>query len=126
MANKAPEATAADTDLPKAVIKRIAKAKLEDLGDGNIQLHKDATLALAESAKVLINFITATSNDICKEKKRQTIGADDVLQALEDVDFTDLVAPLQVALDGAFVWGGGCAARGLIAAFAAASPVAPP
>jgi histone H3/H4 len=90
----------ADTDLPKAVIKRIAKAKLEALGEGNIQLHKDATLALAESAKVLINFITATSNDICKEKKRQTIGADDVLQALEDLDFDDLVAPLQVALDG--------------------------
>ncbi|GBF88092.1 DNA polymerase epsilon subunit 3 [Raphidocelis subcapitata] len=88
-----------DTDLPKAVIKRIVKTKLEALGEGNIQLHKDATLALAESAKVLINFLTVTSNDICKEKKRQTISADDVLQALEDLDFTDLVAPLQVALD---------------------------
>jgi histone H3/H4 len=90
-----------DTDLPKAVIKRIVKTKLDALGEGNIQLHKDATLALAESAKVLINFLTVTSNDICKEKKRQTISADDVLQALEDLDFSDMVAPLQVALDGA-------------------------
>jgi DNA polymerase epsilon subunit 3 len=107
MADAAPAAAtasssaAADTDLPKAVIKRIIKSKLDALGEGNIQLHKDATLALAESAKVLINFLTATSNDICKEKKRQTINADDVLQALEEVDFGDLVAPLQVALDGA-------------------------
>jgi DNA polymerase epsilon subunit 3 len=98
---EAPSGSAAgDTDLPKAVIKRIAKTKLDALGEGNVQLHKDATLALAESAKVLINFITAASNDICKEKKRQTIGADDVLQALEDLEFGDLVAPLQVALDG--------------------------
>lgn len=101
MAETAKEAPAADTDLPKAVIKRIFKSKLDALGEGNIQLHRDATLALGESAKVLINLLTATSNDICKEKKRQTIGADDVLQALEDLEFDDLVAPLQVALDGA-------------------------
>lgn len=92
--------SAVETDLPKAAIKRLAKAKIDSLGEGNVQLHKDATLALAESAKVLIAFFTATANDICKEKKRQTISADDVLQALEEVDFTDLVAPLQVALDG--------------------------
>jgi DNA polymerase epsilon subunit 3 len=90
----------ADTDLPKSVVKRIVKAKLDCLGEGNVQLHKDATLALAESAKVLITFITAASSDICKEKKRQTISADDVLAALEDLEFGDLVAPLQVALDG--------------------------
>lgn len=92
---------AADTDLPKGAVKRILKAKLDALGEGNIQLQKDATLALAESAKVLISFLTVTANDICKEKKRQTISADDVFAALDDLDFADLVAPLQVALDGA-------------------------
>ena len=92
---------AADTDLPKAAIKRIVKEKLDALGEGNIQIQKDGVLALAESAKVLITFLTATANDICKEKKRQTISADDVFAALEDLDFGDLVAPLQVALDGA-------------------------
>lgn len=40
------------------------------------------------------------ANDICRESKRQTINADDVLKALEDIEFPDFVMPLKASLDG--------------------------
>lgn len=56
-----------DTELPRALIKRIAKASLthQQASEGktdikDIQLSKDAILALAESARVFINYLTAT------------------------------------------------------------------
>ncbi len=62
-----------DLHLPAAAIKRIVKGKLSD-----VQLSKEALLAFSESAKVFINFLSITANDVCKEKKRQTISADDI------------------------------------------------
>ena len=56
-----------DADLPKALIKRIAKAKLSKseaaagrTDNREVQISKDALLALSESAKVFINYLTAT------------------------------------------------------------------
>lgn len=40
------------------------------------------------------------ANDICKESKRQTINADDVLKALEEIDFVEFVEPLKTSLEG--------------------------
>lgn len=51
--------------------------------------------------QVFIHYLTATANDVCKEAKRQTISADDVLTALDDLEFGDLVPPLREALEGA-------------------------
>jgi DNA polymerase epsilon subunit 3 len=91
-------------ELPKAVVKRIIKEKLSTSGPNgerkDISLQKDALLAVSESAKVFLNYLTMTANDICKEKKRQTISADDVLQALQDLEFPELVEPLKEALEG--------------------------
>jgi hypothetical protein len=50
--------------------------------------------------QVFINFITATANDICKEKKRATINADDVFQALEDLEFAELLPALKESYEG--------------------------
>jgi DNA polymerase epsilon subunit 3 len=92
--------------LPATVIKRIVKAKLAEQfpsDDGkpkDINLSKEALLAFGESAKVFINYITAMSNDICKENKRQTISAEDVFKALSEIDFDELVEPLKEALQG--------------------------
>lgn len=49
---------------------------------------------------MFISFITAAANDVCKEKKRATINADDVFQALDDLEFGDLVPALQEAFEG--------------------------
>jgi DNA polymerase epsilon subunit 3 len=50
--------------------------------------------------QVFISFITATANDVCKEKKRATINADDVFQALEDLEFGDLLPALKESFEG--------------------------
>ena len=93
-----------DTDLPKTLIKRIVKRHLSQIDKGDTkrdtQINKDALLAFSESAKVFINYVTATANDICKESKRQTVSVDDIFRALEDTDFVDLIAPLKQSLEG--------------------------
>lgn len=97
-----------DTDLPKTLVKRLVKNKLAGLVDSSdgakreVQINKDALLAFSESAKVFINYLTTTANDICHEHKRQTISADDVLQALDDLDFVEMVPQLKDALEGWF------------------------
>jgi hypothetical protein len=37
---------------------------------------------------------------MCKESKRQTINADDVLKALDEMDFPEFVEPLRTSLQG--------------------------
>lgn len=90
-------------DLPKALVRRMVKAKLSELsGDPSkeFNVNKDALLALAESAKVFVSFIASTANDICKESKRQTMSADDVFKALDEMDFGEMVQPLRQELAG--------------------------
>lgn len=50
--------------------------------------------------KALIQYSMCRANDICKESKRQIINADDVLKALEEIEFPELIDPLRVALNG--------------------------
>lgn len=135
-----------DTDLPKALVKKIVKNKINQTLAYNaapdaqepkkdIQINKDALLAFSESAKVInictiripigfcslpifvlhrtcggmtsccvhqvfISYLTSAANDICKEAKRQTISAEDVFTALQDLEFGELISPLKEALEG--------------------------
>ncbi|WCJ41830.1 DNA polymerase epsilon subunit 3 [Euphorbia peplus] len=86
-------------ELPKAIVRRVVKDKLADCSvDGDLIVHKDALTAFSESARIFIHYLSATANDICKESKRQTIKAEDVLQALEEIEFPELVGPLKASL----------------------------
>lgn len=40
------------------------------------------------------------ANEICRESKRQTINADDVLKAVEELDFPEFSEPLMRCLSG--------------------------
>lgn len=94
-------ATADDVDLPKAVVKRLAKAAL----DGNdavtgvdarsVQVNKDALLALSESTKVFIMYLTATANSHKAAAHRQTLLESDVYAALSDIQFPEFIQPLK-------------------------------
>ena len=60
-----------DAELPRALVKRIAKTKLSQLDSAagrtdnrEVQVSKDALLALSESARVFINYLTATGNTL--------------------------------------------------------------
>lgn len=46
----------------------------------------------------------SSANDICKESKRQTINAEDVFKALEDIEFSEFIEPLKAALEGQFLF----------------------
>ncbi len=50
--------------------------------------------------QVFISYLTSAANDICKEAKRQTISAEDVFTALQDLEFGELISPLKEALEG--------------------------
>jgi histone H3/H4 len=99
----------ADEQLPSAHIKRIVKAKLAELAAGDaadkkardISVQKEALTAFAESAKIFIHYLTATANDICHDAKRLTINADDVMRAVDEVEFGEFAEPLKEALAGA-------------------------
>ncbi|XP_011043044.1 PREDICTED: DNA polymerase epsilon subunit 3 [Populus euphratica] len=86
--------------LPKAIVRRVVKDPLSRCSpeDSDINVHKDALLAFSESARIFIHYLSATANDICKESKRQTMNADDVFKALEDIEFPEFVGPLKVSL----------------------------
>ncbi|XP_042456541.1 DNA polymerase epsilon subunit 3-like isoform X1 [Zingiber officinale] len=90
-------------ELPKAIVRRVVKDKLSKLSSGGgeeeILVNKDALLAFSESTRIFIHYLSATANDICKESKRQTINADDVLKALEEIGFVEFVEPLKASLE---------------------------
>ncbi len=113
-----------DVDLPRALIRRIVKGKLTELaGDDSkdFSINKDALTALSESTKVFISLIASTANDICQEKRRQTVNADDIFTALQDLEFPELVGPLREQLEGKSV-GRGCeGGKGLNATLATSS-----
>jgi len=93
-------------DLPRANIRRVVKGKLSQLMKDNpsssakdIAIHKEALLACSESARIFIHYLSATANDICNESKRQTINADDVMKAIEEMEFPELLDPLKTSLE---------------------------
>ncbi|XP_068663768.1 DNA polymerase II subunit B4 [Aristolochia californica] len=87
-------------DLPRVIVRRMVKDKLSQFAGGEeIQVQKDALLAFSESARIFIHYLSATADDICKESKRQTINADDVLKALEEIEFPEFIGPLKKSLD---------------------------
>ncbi|TVU10577.1 hypothetical protein EJB05_44118, partial [Eragrostis curvula] len=97
----APLTEAEVEELPKAIVRRLVKDKLAQIagGDGaEVIVNKDAMAAFAESARIFIHYLSATANDMCKESKRQTINADDVLKALDEMEFSEFVEPLGTSL----------------------------
>lgn len=44
-------------------------------------------------------YLTACANDFCREAKRQTISAQDVMQAIKELEFGELEEPLREYLE---------------------------
>lgn len=88
--NKTPE-----FEPPQACVQRVIKAVLPD----NVQIGKDAKAAFSRSAGIFIMYLTACANDFCREAKRQTISAQDVMQAIKELEFGELEEPLREYLE---------------------------
>ena len=61
--------------LHQACVQRVIKSVLPE----SAQIGKDAKAAFARSAGIFILYLTACANDFCKDAKRQTISAQDVM-----------------------------------------------
>jgi len=80
---------------PQACIQRIVKAVLPD----NVQIGKDAKAAFARAAGIFIMYLTACANDFCRESKRQTVSGSDVMMAISELEFHEMVEPLKEFLE---------------------------
>ncbi|KAL8094290.1 uncharacterized protein LOC141689117 [Apium graveolens] len=96
-----PEKVAGDADsLPKSIVRRLVKRNLSQLSkNSEISIFGEAIDALSETSRIFIHYLSAAANDICKESNRQTMSAEDVFKALEDIEFPEFVAPLRASLE---------------------------
>ncbi|XP_047049134.1 DNA polymerase epsilon subunit 3-like [Lolium rigidum] len=103
----APMTEAEVEELPKTIVRRLVKDKLAQIagagadgeGGAEVIVNKDAMAAFSESARIFIHYLSATANDMCKDAKRQTINAEDVFKALDEIDFPEFVEPLRTSLE---------------------------
>lgn len=84
-----------DLNLPNAVVGRIIKEAIPD----GVNVSKEARLAISKAASVFVLYATSCSNNYALKAKRKTIGAQDVLQAMEEMEFEQFVEPLAEALE---------------------------
>ncbi|XP_064649849.1 DNA polymerase epsilon subunit 3-like [Lineus longissimus] len=84
-----------DLNLPNAVIARIIKDALPD----GVNIGKDARLAISKAASVFVLYATSCANNFAMKGKRKTISAQDVLLAMNDMEFERFVGPLKEALE---------------------------
>lgn len=85
-----------DLNLPVTAITRIAKEVLPP----NVIVSKEAKTALARAASVFILYVSNQATTIATNRNKKTISAQDVLEALSQVDFDCLIEPLQQLLEG--------------------------
>ncbi|KAF5288238.1 hypothetical protein FQA39_LY04006 [Lamprigera yunnana] len=83
-----------DFNLPMAVIQRIIK---EAIGE-NINVAKEARIALARAAAVFVLYVTSHASQIAQRGNRKTLTGDDVFEALTNMEFGTFVEPLQKSL----------------------------
>ena len=81
---------------PQACVNRVIKAVLPE----NVQITKDARNAFTRAAGVFIFYLTHCANDISREKKRSTIYASDVLNALVELEYEHFKRPVEDFLNG--------------------------
>ncbi|CAI4233059.1 unnamed protein product [Auanema sp. JU1783] len=84
-----------DLRLPLSVIGRIVKDALPS----NASLSKDARIAISRAAAVFVVHLTNYANDYASAKKRKTLTAEDVMQAIKLVDCENIEKPLKEAIE---------------------------
>ncbi|GFR59642.1 DNA polymerase epsilon subunit 3 [Elysia marginata] len=80
-----------DLNLPNAVVTRIIKDAIPE----GVNVSKEARLAISKAASVFVLYATSISNNFAVKGKRKTINAQDVLSAMENMEFEQFIEPLQ-------------------------------
>lgn len=89
--NSASKSGSKDFELPPAILSKILKSKLPE----GYAMSKEAKQAFSKATGLFILYITSCANDFCREKKKHTITAENVLQSLEELEFGELVPNLK-------------------------------
>uniref|UniRef100_A0A7S1UF20 Transcription factor CBF/NF-Y/archaeal histone domain-containing protein n=1 Tax=Phaeomonas parva TaxID=124430 RepID=A0A7S1UF20_9STRA len=84
-----------DFEPPAASVRKIVKGALPD----GVKMGADTTQAFAKAAGIFIHYLTTCANDFCRENKRATITANDIVAALKELEFEEMVEPLQKFLE---------------------------
>ncbi|XP_025837025.1 DNA polymerase epsilon subunit 3 [Agrilus planipennis] len=84
-----------DLNLPTAPIQRIIKEVLPS----NINLSKDTKSSLARAASVFILYVTSHASQLAQKSNRKTMLGQDIIEALENLEFEELVDPVKTSLD---------------------------
>ncbi|XP_071517969.1 DNA polymerase epsilon subunit 3 isoform X2 [Panulirus ornatus] len=84
-----------DLNLPNAVIYRIIKDTLPE----GISVAKEARIAIAKAASVFVLYTTSTANTLAQKNKKKTVSAQDVLNAMKEMEFDKFIEPLQESLE---------------------------
>jgi hypothetical protein len=53
---------------------------------------------------IYIRALICRANELCLNGNRKTLSANDILQALEEIDFPEFAEPLGECLEGEHVW----------------------
>jgi len=78
-----------ELELPRGAVKRIVKQRLDALagtrpgGGGAATISREALAAFCEAGRIFVHFLSAGAGEACADARRQTVGAGDVLAALE-------------------------------------------
>lgn len=84
-----------DLNLPNAVITRIVKEALPD----GVNVSKEARVAISKAASVFVLYATSCANNFAMKAKRKTLNGQDVLAAMEDMEFQKFLEPLKESLE---------------------------
>ncbi|KAJ8934738.1 hypothetical protein NQ318_022810 [Aromia moschata] len=83
-----------DLNLPNASVLKIIKEALPE----SVNIGKDARSALSRAASVFILYITSQASNEAQKANRKTLVGQDVITALEELEFDSFVEPLQEVL----------------------------
>ena len=65
-----------------------------------VNVSKEARLAISKAASVFVLYATSCSNNFAMKAKRKTINANDVISAMDEMEFDQFEDPLKQCLDG--------------------------
>uniref|UniRef100_A0A6V3SUV3 Transcription factor CBF/NF-Y/archaeal histone domain-containing protein n=1 Tax=Lotharella globosa TaxID=91324 RepID=A0A6V3SUV3_9EUKA len=82
-------------ELPIATVSRIIKNALPN----NTQVAKDVKSLFSKAAGIFIIYLSTHANEICQERKKSTISAQDVLAAVKEIEMEDFLPSLEKYLE---------------------------
>lgn len=84
-----------DLNLPITVVTRLIKDALPD----GINIAKEARISISKAASVFIIYLSSAAINEAKKLKHKTMTAQNIFDALEEIEFESFVEPLKESLE---------------------------